>query len=73
MRSGGRYDMIIALVFILFLGLIAAVALGLLVGCVLLLAMLLSFLASLASGATFLGLVARKRRAPRPAPAGQGW
>ncbi len=65
--------MIIALVFILFLGLIAAVALGLLVGCVLLLAMLLSFLASLASGATFLGLVARKRRAPRPAPAGQGW
>ncbi|MFD6875032.1 MULTISPECIES: hypothetical protein [unclassified Streptomyces] len=34
------------------------------------LAMLVSFLATLASGVTFLGLEARKRRAPRyPAPA----
>ncbi|WP_405676296.1 hypothetical protein OG239_41755 [Streptomyces sp. NBC_00868] len=37
-------------------------------------AMLVSFLATLASGAMFLGLEARKRRAPRyPAPAWQSW
>ncbi|MFD7257596.1 hypothetical protein [Streptomyces sp. NPDC059874] len=34
----------------------------------------LSFSATLASGAAFLGLEARKRRTPRyPAPAWQGW
>ncbi|MFF3017195.1 hypothetical protein [Streptomyces sp. NPDC057939] len=38
------------------------------------LAMLVSFLVTLASGAMFLGLEARKRRAPRhPAPAWQNW
>ncbi|UUU37953.1 hypothetical protein [Streptomyces sp. NBC_00162] len=38
------------------------------------LAMLVSFLATLASGAMFLGLEARKRRALRhPAPAWQSW
>ncbi|WP_405786598.1 hypothetical protein OG753_40140 [Streptomyces sp. NBC_00029] len=38
------------------------------------LAMLVSFLATLASGAAFLGLEARKRRAPRyPAPTWQSW
>ncbi|MFB7462703.1 hypothetical protein ACFCZ1_04200 [Streptomyces sp. NPDC056224] len=107
--------MIIALLvflFLLFLGLIVAVAPGLLVGyafvavsgrlsltarvsllvalamgtaalwlglgepasVLLPLAMLVSFLATLASGATFLGLEARKRRAPRyPAPAWRSW
>ncbi|MGW7173826.1 hypothetical protein [Streptomyces xanthophaeus] len=40
----------------------------------LLLAMSVSFLATLASGAMFLGLEARKRHAPRhPAPAWQSW
>ncbi|MFG2716672.1 hypothetical protein ACGFX2_40110 [Streptomyces goshikiensis] len=104
--------MIIALLFFLFLGLIVAVAPGLLVGyafvavrgrlsltarvlllvalamgtallglglgepasVLLPLAMLVSFLATLASGAMFLGLEARRRRAPRyPAPAWQSW
>ncbi|MFI8392326.1 hypothetical protein [Streptomyces sp. NPDC085540] len=38
------------------------------------LAMSVSFLATLASGAAFLGLEARKRRAPRyPAPTRQSW
>ena len=104
--------MIIALLVFLLLGLIVAVAPGLLVGyafvavsgklslmarvpllvalamgtaalwlglgepasVLLPLAMLVSFLATLASGAMFLGLEARKRRAPRyPAPAWQSW
>lgn len=74
MISGGRYDVIIALIVFVFLGLMAAVALGLLIGCVLLLAMVVSFLATLTSGATFLGLKARNRGARRyPAPAWQGW
>ncbi|THA39815.1 hypothetical protein [Streptomyces sp. A1547] len=43
-------------------------------GVLLPLAMLVSFLATLASGATFLGLEARKRRASRyRAPAWQSW
>ncbi|MEU9109136.1 hypothetical protein AB0D54_33380 [Streptomyces xanthophaeus] len=104
--------MIIALLVFLFLGLIVAVAPGLVVGyafvavsgrlsltarvallvvlamgtaalwlrlgepssILLPLGMLVSFLATLASGAAFLGLEARKRRAPRyPAPAWQSW
>lgn len=107
--------MIIALLvflFLLFLGLIVTVALGLLVGyafvavsgklslaarvpllvalamgtaalwlclgeptsVLLPLAMMVSFLATLTSGATFLGLEARKRRARRyPGPAWQSW
>ncbi|MGW7439223.1 hypothetical protein [Streptomyces sp. NPDC054849] len=107
--------MIIALLvflFLLFLGLIVAVAPGLFVGyafvavsgklslaarvlllvalamgtaalwlglgepasVLLPLAMSVSFLATLASGAAFLGLEARKRRAPRySAPAWQSW
>ncbi|MFJ3520365.1 MULTISPECIES: hypothetical protein [unclassified Streptomyces] len=104
--------MIIALLVFLFLGLIVAVAPGVLVGyafvavsgklpltarvlllvvlamgaaalwlglgepasVLLPLAMLVSFLATLASGAAFLGIEARKRRAPRyPAPTWQSW
>ncbi|MEU9082840.1 hypothetical protein [Streptomyces sp. NPDC048357] len=104
--------MIIALLVFLFLGLMVAVAPGLLIGyafvavsgklsltarilllvalamgtaalwlglgepanVLLPLAMLVSFLTTLASGAMFLGLEARKRRAPLyPAPAWQGW
>ncbi|CAM5679122.1 hypothetical protein SAVIM338S_07274 [Streptomyces avidinii] len=48
--------------------------LGELVGVLLPLAMLVSFFATLASGAAFLGLEARKRRGPRyPALAWQSW
>ncbi|MEU9161468.1 hypothetical protein AB0D29_14520 [Streptomyces sp. NPDC048424] len=104
--------MIIALLVFLFLGLMAAVAPGLLVGyafvavsgklsltaripllvalamgtaalwlslgepanVLLPLAMLVSFLATVTSGATFLGLEARKRHARHyPAPAWQSW